>query len=69
MTSKLKVEQIAHTNNVSAMTIDSGGRVNLPQLIAFTAYANSNSSVNVSVGSKLPYDCLLYTSPSPRDNR
>ena len=59
MTSKLKVEQIAHTNNVSAMTIDSTGRVNLPQLIAFTAYANSNSSVNVSVGSKLPYDVAI----------
>ena len=59
MTSKLKVEQIAHTNNVSAMTIDSGGRVNLPQLIAFTAYANSNSSLNVSVGSKLPYDVAI----------
>ena len=28
MTSKLKVEQIAHTNNVSAMAIDSSGRVN-----------------------------------------
>ena len=27
MTSKLKVEQIAHTNNVSAMTIDSTGGV------------------------------------------
>ena len=59
MTSKLKVEQIAHTNNVSAMTIDSAGRVNLPQLIAFTAYADSNSSVNVSVGSKVPYDVAI----------
>ena len=27
MTSKLKVEQIAHTNNVSAMTIDSSGLI------------------------------------------
>ena len=59
MTSKLKVEQIAHTNNVSAMTIDSAGRVNLPQLVAFTAYVNNNSSANVSVGSKIPYDITI----------
>jgi len=32
MTSKLKVEQIAHTNNVSAMTISSGGVMTLPQI-------------------------------------
>ena len=58
MTSKLKVEQIAHTNNVSAMTIDSTGRVNLPQLIAFTAYVNSGG-VDVTVGNKVPYDAII----------
>ena len=59
MTSKLKVEQIAHTNNVSAMTIDSTGRVNLPQLIAFTAYVNDGNGVDVTVGNKVPYDATV----------
>ena len=37
----------------------SGGAVTFPNRPAFTAYANSNSSVNVSVGSKVPYDVAL----------
>ena len=40
MTSKLKVEQIAHTNNVSAMTIDSSGRVTTSARPAFSVEAN-----------------------------
>lgn len=51
--------EIQHQNGTSAMTVDTSGRVNLPQLVAFTAYANSNSSVNVSVGSKVPYDVTI----------
>ena len=31
-----------------------------------TAHAQSDSIVNVAFGTK-PQDCLLYTSPSPRD--
>ena len=48
MTSKLKVEQIAHTNNVSAMTIDSSGRVTKPAHPAFMAAVNSNISLTSS---------------------
>ena len=51
--------EIQHTNGTSAMTVDSTGRVNLPQLVAFTAYVNNNSSANVSVGSKVPYDVAI----------
>ena len=63
MTSKLKVEQIAHTNNVSAINIDSGGRVLTSARPAFSVEANlsapyqgvnlfgSTLKVNFNVGS------------------
>tara|TARA_R100000773_G_C4218478_1_gene116941 strand:+ start:1623 stop:2111 length:489 start_codon:yes stop_codon:yes gene_type:complete len=58
MTSIIKVNNIQNSSGTSAMTIDSSGRVTQPQLIAFTAYANNNNSVSVSVGSKVPYDAV-----------
>ena len=66
--STLFVNNISHTNDTSAMTIDSAGRVNLPQLVAFTAYANSNTSVNVSVCSKVPYDATIINKGNGYNN-
>jgi hypothetical protein len=55
MTSKLKVEQIAHTNNVSAMTIDSSGRVAQPQL-PFFHVIRSNSGGSISINGIITFD-------------
>ncbi len=49
MTSKLKVEQIAHTNNVSAMTIDSAGRVLQPTKPMMSVRGANASSANSAV--------------------
>lgn len=43
MTSKLKVQTIAHTNNTSAMSIDSSGRVTTSARPAFSVEANLSS--------------------------
>tara|TARA_A100001234_G_scaffold122770_1_gene107642 strand:+ start:4368 stop:4883 length:516 start_codon:yes stop_codon:yes gene_type:complete len=48
MTSKLKVEQIAHTNNVSAMTINSSGIVTKPAHPAFMAGVNNSIPLTTS---------------------
>ena len=58
--STLAIENIEHTNGTSAITIDTGGIVKTPQRPAFLAKKLGGSNVN---------SCLLYTSPSPRDNR
>ena len=50
---------MAHTNNVSAMTIVSTGRVNLPQLIAFAAYVNDGNGVDVDWQNKVHMMLLL----------
>lgn len=55
----LRVNKIQSPNGTDAITVDETGRIIQPQLIAFTAYANSGSSVNVSVGSKIPYDVTI----------
>lgn len=46
MTSKLKVEQIAHTNNVSAMTLNSNGTITPSQMVyaSFKTAANTTNS-------------------------
>lgn len=59
MTSKLKVEQIAHTNNVSAMTIDSGGRILTPARPAWACRLNNAQSANNYTntdGTPVPFD-------------
>lgn len=44
MTSILKVDSIQNAAGTAAMTIDSNGRISLPQVIAFHAEANSDST-------------------------
>ena len=67
MTSIIKVNNIQNSSGTSALTIDSSGRVTRPQLIAFTAYSNSNSSVSVSVGNKVPYDAVTLNKGNAYD--
>lgn len=47
--SKLQVETISHTNNTSAMTIDSTGRVLTPARPAFMARRTSNQSSGIVI--------------------
>ena len=46
--SKLQVETISHTNNTTAMTIDSSGRLFTPVRPAFFAYLNATTSISSS---------------------
>ena len=46
MTSTLKVQNIAHTGGTNAMTIDSGGRVLMPQVPMFQVHASGNQYVD-----------------------
>lgn len=55
MPSVLKVNEIQNTQNNSAMTIDSVGRVSLPQQIGFLA-EGSNSYVAYTGGDTLAYN-------------
>ena len=66
MSSKLGVQNIAHTNGTNAMTIDSSGRVLQPTKPAFMArgFGSLHTASSLTVNS---ITCLLYTSPSPRD--
>jgi len=48
MTSKLKVEQIAHTNNISAITIDSAGRMTKPNIPFIMCNCVNTSTNNVA---------------------
>ena len=54
MASTLQVQNIAHTNGTTGLTVDSGGRVLLPQRVAFmgkktdTTTYNGNASTNVT---------------------
>ena len=43
--SKLQVETISHTNNTTAMTIDSSGRLFTPVRPAFFAYSTSDTTI------------------------
>lgn len=45
MTSTLKVETISHTNNTTAMTIDSSGRVLQPTIPAFRVGLTASQSI------------------------
>ena len=55
MPSVLKVNEVQNTQNNSAMTIDSVGRVSLPQQIGFLA-EGSNSYVAYNSGATLAYN-------------
>ena len=48
MTSTIKVQNIKHTNDTTAMTIDSAGRVTLPQRVAFMGKKTDTSVVSAS---------------------
>ena len=54
MASTLQVQNIAHTNGTTGLTVDSGGRVLLPQRVAFvgkktdTTQYNGGASTNVT---------------------
>ena len=56
MTSKLKVEQIAHTNNVSAMTISSSGAITLPNQPTFSVVKTSNQTISNATYTKCTWD-------------
>ena len=56
MTSKLKVEQIAHTNNVSAMTINSSGVVNRSVIPAWRVSLSSNESRTATTEAVIQFD-------------
>ena len=49
--SKLQVETISHTNNTTALSIDSSGRVTVPQQIAFSVSATNSGGSNGIQGS------------------
>jgi len=46
--SKLQVETISHTNNTTALTIDSSGRVSLPLVPAFRVSLTSDQSITAT---------------------
>ena len=56
MTSKLKVEQIAHTNNVSAMTINSSGVVNRSVIPAWRVSLSSQESRSATTEAVIQFD-------------
>ena len=59
--SKIYVDEIRHSGGaVAAMQLDSGGVVAEPNKEYFHVDLTANQSA-------LGDDCLLYTSPSPRD--
>ena len=53
--SKLQVETISHTNNTSALSIDSSGRVTVPQQIAFAVSA-TNAGGNLAIQGSIVFD-------------
>ena len=73
MASTLKVNTIQHTGGTTGLTIDSGGRVLLPQRIAFvgkktdTTTYNGNASVNVTFNTTdlahASWDGTTFTAP------
>jgi hypothetical protein len=54
--SKLQVETISHTNNTTAMTVDTAGRITEPNKPAFQACINNNGWGTVSSGAVMPFD-------------
>jgi len=48
MTSTLKVENIKHTNNTTAQTIDSSGRILTPARPSFKAKSSSNKTIEIN---------------------
>tara|TARA_Y100001937_G_scaffold122935_1_gene184962 strand:- start:712 stop:1221 length:510 start_codon:yes stop_codon:yes gene_type:complete len=54
--SKLQVETISHTNNTTAMTIDSSGRVLTPARPAFQASIASNAWGTLNTGDIVPFN-------------
>jgi hypothetical protein len=48
--SKLQVETISHTNNTTAMTVDSSGRVNISNVPRISAYHSTDGNLNTTTG-------------------
>ena len=51
--SKLQVETISHTNNTTAQTIDSSGRILTPARPSFFAYPSANFSTGTSYATQV----------------
>ena len=58
--SKLQVETISHTNNTTAQTIDSSGRVLTPARPAFFAYPSANFSTGTGSGTTQIFDTTQH---------
>ena len=54
--SKLQVETISHTNNTTAQTIDSTGRILTPARPAFVAYSDSAQTSTYSSGGEVIFN-------------
>ena len=59
--STLFVNNISHTNDTSAMTIDTSGRVSRSVIPAFFVYNNTNNWIsNVSVGTLIQFNTAKF---------
>ena len=56
MASELHVDAIKHSGGTSALTIDSSGRVTLPQRIAFMGKKSDSSSVSASSSTNVTFN-------------
>ena len=56
MTSTIKVQNIKHTNDTTAMTIDSSGRVSLPSVPAFRVGFDSNQTITSTGNNTLAWN-------------
>jgi len=54
--SKLQVETISHTNNTTAMTVDSSGRITEPNRPAFQAVVGSEAWATLSTNAIIPFN-------------
>ena len=69
MTSKLKVEQIAHTNNVSAMTINSSGYITTGQpVLAHLTMTSNQTNLTEQTWTKLQLDLAVIDTKSGFNN-
>ena len=58
--SKLQVETISHTNNTTAQTIDSSGRVLTPARPAFFAFPSANFNTGTGAGTTQVFDTTQH---------
>ena len=69
MTSKLKVEQIAHTNNVSAMTINGSGYITTGQpVLAHLTMTSNQTNLTEQTWTKLQLDSAVIDTKSGFNN-